>query len=110
MDDQRTNRKGGVRRRFQLSVGRVLGATFWTCIFLAALSLALRATRAARPQVPDWVPKSGWGEACFGASVVVLLFVAPCIAIATLFRRPIVGAIVGLSLLGVFLLCVMLVS
>jgi hypothetical protein len=80
------------------------------CIFLAAVSFAYRATREVRPQVPDWVPKSGWGEAGFGATVVVLLFVPPCIAIATFFGRPTVGAIVGLALLGVFLVCVAVIS
>jgi hypothetical protein len=39
MDDQRIDRTGGdLAPQFRISLGRLFGALFWTCVFLGSLS------------------------------------------------------------------------
>jgi hypothetical protein len=93
MDDQGINRDGGgVGRRPQISLGRLFGTMFWTCIFCGVYSLAYGHSNIT----PKWWPKDE-RFACFVLAVMLtLLVVSPCMAIGTLLARPKLGALIGL--------------
>jgi hypothetical protein len=104
MDDQRVNRTGG--GLFQLSMGRWVGTLFWVCISLCAFWTLenMRAVSAGeKGNERIHLPKDDWHSSLYLAVVFGLVIMSPCLAAASLFKRPIWGAIVGL-IAGVLLL------
>jgi hypothetical protein len=100
MDDQRADRASGavVRWRPTISLGRLLVALSWVCVFLGALWLLRDWSRT-----PGIFMKVDWRTSIYGATIFALLAVSPFLAIATLFNRPrwglALGFIVGIVVL-----------
>ena len=89
MDDQRTDRESGkLRGGFQISLGRMFGVMFWASVFCGLVTLF-------HGPPPAWFPRREPYGSITAAVVFVLLVSSPCLALGTLFNRPVVGVILG---------------
>jgi hypothetical protein len=98
MDDQRTDREGGnVKPRFQISLARLFGATFWACLFLGLHWLLWHPPKEMSENAAHTTPIANEWIGCGVIATLAALYIAsPCIAVATLINRPILGAVIGL--------------